>query len=843
MADEEDYLDEEDDPVSIRLQRLMDRKEDLLSNLESVDVSLAKLGYKVETKATQEMKKQLLTGIRINNKLSFRGEEMARLYFDYLDEDKDGYLKWEDFRAMRTIEADFVGEMFGMLHEPEYSNFESWCMFMKDLGIKSDRYGRVNLKEFIKYRRLVEMRRPLAKELGIVKLGYLPPTLSLWSKLKTIVKERLEDLSEAKRANVIERGFTFDDIHYLLSNVGITYTYPEYLENMLARASLENLHESLQNKFMKARYAQANSTYSDALAKGAIPQHTIKLEIDHMKYTKIQKLLSWLFADRPLPKNQNGLYHDLIRFKYMMYRKIRYTERLSKWLFAVGYQMRLRRVFDDFKPISKMSSKETMKTDLDLSVTVTGQDGNLDGGMGLECSSQKVDHPEQFLMNHKLPREAGFACIIELMLKPDVSPDVAETTAHHLLSWIKNHFDGEFKKNVLFRGIFCFPAHSEGDGALVMRIALCWKRAVSLDAWMEQMLLPYILNDIVTAIQGSIKTNQAFTDIFNSTSNFQLDTLLSAQLELSLKYRPIVIETILRRIRLSLASSVTLHQTRPDSEDANEIMRRQLRVYYPQIIAFCNYVESIIAGQRANQVKFEFKNLSELLGKIGFANTWFKKWFPESLGSVQGYVTRLYNSWCDYFVSEYHKIFDPLAKRLEDQVKDEEENREFERFKLLHLGMGLGADKKDNSNKKVDKAANVMDKLKMLGIEMEEDDVMAEDAHDPRSLINLAINRLVKNDMAALTTMENAKETITGLHSIQLLCGKFKIAINAQAMDFVEAIPKIPSIQAVKKKVEAEKEALRAKSDEAMKVERKRRMAEREKSEHDKVLAEQMKAK
>merc|ERR1712185_80669 len=103
-----------------------------------------------------------------------------------------------------------------------------------------------------------------------------------------------------------------------------------------------------------------------------------------------------------------------------------------------------------------------------------------------------------------------------------------------------------------------------------------------------------------------------------------------------------------------------------------------------------------------------------------------------------------------------------------------------------------------------------MDKLKMLGIEMEEDDVMAEDAHDPRSLINLAINRLVKNDMAALTTMENAKETITGLHSIQLLCGKFKIAINAQAMDFVEAIPKIPSIQAVKKKVEAEKEALRA---------------------------------
>ena len=121
---------DEDGEVSgeIKLRRLLDRKEDLIQNLNGVDASLAKLGYQVDNRATKAAKRQLQSGIRMKNKLSFRGEEMCREYFRYLDNDNDGYLVWEDFRAMRTLAADFVPELGGFNHYPEFGSWESWRM-------------------------------------------------------------------------------------------------------------------------------------------------------------------------------------------------------------------------------------------------------------------------------------------------------------------------------------------------------------------------------------------------------------------------------------------------------------------------------------------------------------------------------------------------------------------------------------------------------------------------------------------------------------------------------------------------------------------------------------------
>ena len=77
----------------------------------------------------------------------------------------------------------------------------------------------------------------------------------------------------------------------------------------------------------------------------------------------------------------------------------------------------------------------------------------------------------------------------------------------------------------------------------------------------------------------------------------------------------------------------------------------------------------------------------------------------------------------------------------------------------------------------------------MLGIEMDEDDVMAEDAHDPASLILNANNRLIKNDIAALECMEECYDVLVGLHNAQLLLGKFKLNVGISGLDFVELHP------------------------------------------------------
>ena len=53
--------EESDEQVSgeLKLNRLLDRKEELIENLNGVDASLAKLGYHVDNRATKEAKRQL----------------------------------------------------------------------------------------------------------------------------------------------------------------------------------------------------------------------------------------------------------------------------------------------------------------------------------------------------------------------------------------------------------------------------------------------------------------------------------------------------------------------------------------------------------------------------------------------------------------------------------------------------------------------------------------------------------------------------------------------------------------------------------------------------------------
>jgi hypothetical protein len=342
------------------------------------------------------------------------------------------------------------------------------------------------------------------------------------------------------------------------------------------------------------------------------------------------------------------------------------------------------------------------------------------------------------------------------------------------------------------------------------------------------MILPYSLNDLLCALSGSFKTNLQLADIFSTTSNFQLDTTLTARLELSAQYRVLPIVGILRRLNLALSAGYTTHQTRPDSEDVNELMRRKLKQYYPKVIEWAIWLESVIGGQKAVNFKFVFKKLSDLLSRVGNANTWFNQTFPSSMGSEQGFVTRMYSMWQKAFMKQYHEIFDPLAANLRGKVDQEEKDQEKEKQRIL---FEVNDGSKGDKSAEAPGSSGVMDKLKMLGIEMDEDDVMAEDAHDPASLILNANNRLVKNDIAALECMEECYDVLVGLHNAQLLLGKFKLNVGLSGLDFVECLPKIPSMKEVKKDCEDRRTAMREKSAAKQKEERMARIKAREEAE------------
>ncbi len=50
-------------------------------------------------------------------------------------------------------------------------------------------------------------------------------------------------------------------------------------------------------------------------------------------------------------------------------------------------------------------------------------------------------------------------------------------------------------------------AINEADDSKVLRLIFCYKRIVSLDGWMDHMLLPYGVNDFVNVFVGDFRSN------------------------------------------------------------------------------------------------------------------------------------------------------------------------------------------------------------------------------------------------------------------------------------------------------------------------------------------------
>lgn len=790
--------DEEKEDLNEKLKRLYDVKDDLHINLKAVEESLAELGYTVDTNDVKVARRQAQTGIRIGGKLSFRGKQMAAEYFAYLDEDKDGYLGWADLRAMRSL-AEGACNRLGLVHEPAFLSWESWRMFMDDAGIKTDEHGRINLENFVKLRELIEMKQPLARELKMVELGFLPPLLKEWSEIKTLVSEVMSVRSEARAQD--SRGLNYDEAQYVLANAGIVFTRPEFFFHMVSRALREKTMESLLLKNLKKRYAGSPSKYAQVLAAGVIPQHKLLVEVDDIKYTKVSQLTAWLYANRP-QETKKGLYRNAIICKWRMYRWIRYVDLVTRTMFNLAITMRHRKVFEDFLPILKLSPRENEKTQMNVEVDILGRGGNVDEGMGVEWSLTKLDDPEQYLMRQRLPRDSGFTIYMDFMLRSEVKHNDVKHTVDALSHFIKHHFDAELKRNVQFRGIYVLTTKSEADGSQVLRIAVCYKRIVSLDAHFEQMLIPYCLNDLITVCTGSLKTSASFADIMVPSAVFQLDTAFTARFELIFAFRKFVVQKLLRRLYLCLSAGYTERQVRPDSEDANEVMRRKLREFFPWIMERAKVAESWLRGHKTVDATLEFKILSDLLSRLGSFHPWVKQNLPEAIGSEPGWINKAYQTFSKYWSGALKDIFNGFKVSLEEKAVREEQAR---KERMYQLAVEV---KKDDDAE--DKQA-VLDKLKRLGIEMDVDDIFAKDAHDAMSMVSTADDRLFRNDCQGMQMLEKVHETVLGLHTVEVVMGKARLHFAFQGVDFMEAVPKPPPTSQMKHDMEERRLAALAK--------------------------------
>ena len=66
----------------------------------------------------------------------------------------------------------------------------------------------------------------------------------------------------------------------------------------------------------------------------------------------------------------------------------------------------------------------------------------------------------------------------------------------------------------LFLGVFIFPIESEVEiGLHILRVAFCYRRIVSVDWFLNQMLVPYKFSDLFSVFNGEIRTNLDVTEL------------------------------------------------------------------------------------------------------------------------------------------------------------------------------------------------------------------------------------------------------------------------------------------------------------------------------------------
>lgn len=163
-----------------------------------------------------------------------------------------------------------------------------------------------------------------------------------------------------------------------------------------------------------------------------------------------------------------------------------------------------------------------------------------------------------------------------------IDEETLNKTAVTLKIFLSNHFQEALQHHPLFRGLFVYGIDSDSDGAYILRIALAYKK-MSMDAFLEQIHIPFSVNELVTEIHGELSSNVHMIDLINTTSA-SLDHLLAAKLYGSAQVRTELVTPILERLVLALRSAPS-QSFMKQVQESSRLQEQQHKEYYAHMKA------------------------------------------------------------------------------------------------------------------------------------------------------------------------------------------------------------------------------------------------------------------
>lgn len=198
---------------------------------------------------------------------------------------------------------------------------------------------------------------------------------------------------------------------------------------------------------------------------------------------------------------------------------MRVVDDYSRYMFHFAGHMNDRLAFRDFKTIPKLAKHLLEQSSLKFGVII-GDDKARLSGISAVFKLIRLDNPSSLLKKLKIASDSGTTIIIELLTHLDAPEDKLKLCATQLRLFIAHHLEKDFRHNPQFSGLYVTPAVNENDEAPVLRVIIVYKRIVSIDMWLQHMLIPYSFSDIMPALTGEIRTNIDLSEMVkNVTAN------------------------------------------------------------------------------------------------------------------------------------------------------------------------------------------------------------------------------------------------------------------------------------------------------------------------------------
>ena len=200
-----------------------------------------------------------------------------------------------------------------------------------------------------------------------------------------------------------------------------------------------------------------------------------------------------------------------------------------------------------------------------------GDEGSREGGFSLAFKLIKVDNPEQLLKKFGAPHDAGCSLVLDFLLRKGATEEKTKRLASLLRMLMNVHFEKELKGSMQYMGFTAFPAVNENDGSKVLRLCISYKRLLSLDNYLDQMLIPYRLHELVNVLTGEIRTNFDLSDMIHY--KYDLNLKFAATAELNLLWRHGLVTMLLERISLAAKAAMSPDQAAFDEAVETEKVR------------------------------------------------------------------------------------------------------------------------------------------------------------------------------------------------------------------------------------------------------------------------------